>query len=194
MIACSGNNWRGEYLLLFGNLKPSHIGLSSSLLLTGARIATLSQWADVDFRWQSMTIKDKVEGQRVIPLTPYVASLLVSLPRRNAFVFHPLLPHRDVCRNPVFGVTSPGSCRSERVTPHGRGAVWHPVQMGRGTRRGGCQHGHNASATAEKRTDEGHSTSLRMAGTPKLNPGFWNRPALNCRKKNRYRNLRVVET
>ena len=60
-----------------------------SALLTGARREEIAglRWADVDFRWNSMTIKDKVEGLRVIPLTPYVASLLVSLPRRNAFVF-----------------------------------------------------------------------------------------------------------
>ena len=60
-----------------------------TLLLTGARREEIAglRWADVDFRWNSMTIKDKVEGLRVIPLTPYVASLLVSLPRRNAFVF-----------------------------------------------------------------------------------------------------------
>lgn len=60
-----------------------------TLLLTGARreeIAAL-RWSDVDFRWASMTIKDKVEGQRVIPLTPYVKSLLMPLPRRNEYVF-----------------------------------------------------------------------------------------------------------
>jgi len=30
---------------------------------------------------------DKVEGLRVIPLTPYVAHLITALPRRNEFVF-----------------------------------------------------------------------------------------------------------
>ena len=34
-----------------------------------------------------MTIHDKVEGERTIPLTPYVAHLLASLPRRNEWVF-----------------------------------------------------------------------------------------------------------
>jgi hypothetical protein len=34
-----------------------------------------------------MTIRDKVEGERVIPLTPYVAHLLAALPRRNEWVF-----------------------------------------------------------------------------------------------------------
>ena len=34
-----------------------------------------------------MTIHDKVEEDRSIPLTPYVASLLTPLPRRNKWVF-----------------------------------------------------------------------------------------------------------
>lgn len=58
-------------------------------LLTGARREEVAgiQWAEVDFQWKSITIKDKVEGERTIPLTPYVAALLASLPRRNEWVF-----------------------------------------------------------------------------------------------------------
>ena len=59
------------------------------MLLTGARreeVLSL-KWSDVDFNWLSLSIKDKVEGERVIPLTPYVAELLNSLPRRNEWVF-----------------------------------------------------------------------------------------------------------
>ncbi|MBN8449486.1 MAG: integrase family protein [Candidatus Accumulibacter sp.] len=58
-------------------------------LLTGARreeVASI-RWEDVDFQWKAMTIRDKVEGTRTIPLTPYVAALLVGLPRRNEWVF-----------------------------------------------------------------------------------------------------------
>lgn len=60
-----------------------------ALLLTGARREEMAglQWEDVDFQWNSMTIRDKVEGQRIIPLTPYLASLLSSLPHRNEWVF-----------------------------------------------------------------------------------------------------------
>ncbi len=60
-----------------------------ALLLTGARREELAglRWEDVDFRWKSLTIKDKVEGRRVIPLTPFVESLLQFLPRRNQWVF-----------------------------------------------------------------------------------------------------------
>lgn len=60
-----------------------------ALLLTGARREELGTliWANVDFQWLSLTIRDKVEGERIIPLTPYVASLLAALPRRNQWVF-----------------------------------------------------------------------------------------------------------
>ncbi len=37
----------------------------------------------MDFRWRSLRIKDKVEGERTIPLTPYVAGLLRDLQRHN---------------------------------------------------------------------------------------------------------------
>jgi integrase len=59
------------------------------LLLTGARRRELAalRWEDVNFQWLSMTIRDKVEGERTIPLTPYVAHLLTGVPRRNEWVF-----------------------------------------------------------------------------------------------------------
>ncbi len=59
------------------------------MLLTGARpgeVLTL-KWDDVNTQWNGLTIRDKVEGLRVIPLTPYVAQLLAALPRRNGWVF-----------------------------------------------------------------------------------------------------------
>lgn len=59
------------------------------LLITGARREELAalRWEDVDFQWGSMTIRDKEEGQRTIPLTPYLAALFACLPRRNQWVF-----------------------------------------------------------------------------------------------------------
>lgn len=59
------------------------------MLLTGARPGEVLglRWDDVDTQWNSLAIRDKVEGERVIPLTPYVAHLLASLPRRNPWVF-----------------------------------------------------------------------------------------------------------
>lgn len=53
------------------------------LLLTGARREELAaiKWTDVDFRWNRLTLADKVEQTRVIPLTPYMGKLLAALPR-----------------------------------------------------------------------------------------------------------------
>ena len=57
------------------------------LLITGARREELAglRWDDVDFKWRSMKIADKVETEtgRIIPLTPYLASLLAELKRIN---------------------------------------------------------------------------------------------------------------
>lgn len=56
-----------------------------TLLLIGSRREELAdlKWDEVDFRWQSLTIRDKVDGERSIPLTPYVAQMLAGLKRRN---------------------------------------------------------------------------------------------------------------
>lgn len=66
-------------------LSPVPAAYLQALLLTGARRAELAglRWGDVDFRWGSLRIRDKVEGERVIPLTPYVAGLLRDLKARN---------------------------------------------------------------------------------------------------------------
>jgi integrase len=59
------------------------------LLLTGARPGEVLalRWEDVNTKWKGLTIRDKVEGERVIPLTPYVSHLVHALPRRNEWVF-----------------------------------------------------------------------------------------------------------
>lgn len=60
-----------------------------ALLLTGARREELAAltWANVDFQWRKLTLADKVEESRVIPLTPYLAQQLATLPRVGPFVF-----------------------------------------------------------------------------------------------------------
>jgi integrase len=60
-----------------------------ALLLTGARREEMAalRWQDVDFRWRKLTIADKVEMTRTIPLTPYLAQLLATLPRVGPYVF-----------------------------------------------------------------------------------------------------------
>jgi integrase len=64
---------------------PVHAVYLQVLLLTGARREELAglRWDDIDFQWKSITIKDKVGGERIIPLTPYVASLLHDLKKRH---------------------------------------------------------------------------------------------------------------
>ena len=58
-----------------------------ALLITGARREEMAalKWDDVDFQWRSLHIADKVETVtgRMIPLTPYLASLLLELKRLN---------------------------------------------------------------------------------------------------------------
>lgn len=96
-----------------------------TMVLTGARPNELVSvhWGDIDFQWNSMTIKDKVEGLRVIPLTPYVAHLLASLPRRNEWVFssptsasghlvEPRIAHDKACAIAGLDVTLHGLRRS----------------------------------------------------------------------------------
>lgn len=57
------------------------------LLITGARREEWAglRWEHVDFRWRSVVLDDKVEGTggRTIPLTPYLATLLMNLKRLN---------------------------------------------------------------------------------------------------------------
>ena len=72
-----------EYVRRIPN--PTHAAYLQCLLLTGARrneIAVL-RWNDINFQWDYIVIKDKVDGTRTIPLTPYVKSLLLELRRLN---------------------------------------------------------------------------------------------------------------
>lgn len=64
---------------------PTIAAYLQAALLTGARREELAalRWDDVDFQWNTLRIRDKVEGERTIPLTPYVAHLLRDLKRRN---------------------------------------------------------------------------------------------------------------
>ncbi len=66
-----------------------------TLLLSGPRREQLIsvRWSDVDFAWGKITLRtsavstNKGGSSRTIPLTPYVASLLSKLPRKNRWVF-----------------------------------------------------------------------------------------------------------
>lgn len=87
------------------------------LLLTGARRTEwqLLKWSDVDFESRKMTVRDKVDGQRVIPLTPYLAALLAGLPRVNDYVFS----SESAKDGHVIGVSKPHALLcAEAELPH----------------------------------------------------------------------------
>lgn len=90
----SGDSLQREQLPMWFNAvreitNPIQSAYLQALLLTGARRRELGslKWEDIDFQWNKLTIRDKVEGERTIPLTPYVSHLLAALPRRNQWVF-----------------------------------------------------------------------------------------------------------
>ncbi|MBK9442035.1 MAG: integrase family protein [Comamonadaceae bacterium] len=134
---------------------PTISAYLQTLLLTGARAGEVLglRWDDINTKWRGMTIRDKVEGTRVIPFTPYVAHLLASLPRRNEFVFSstvsaggtlviPRNPHNDVCK--VAGIddlTIHGLRRSFKSLTE-----WLEIPAGVVAQL----MGHKPSATAEK--------------------------------------------
>ena len=95
------------------------------LLLTGARREELAElkWEDVNFQWRGIELKDKIEGRRAVPLTPFVAHLLAALPRRNEWVFsspasasgrltEPSIAHRQACAAAGLELTLHGLRRS----------------------------------------------------------------------------------
>ena len=68
---------------------PTIAAYLQTLLLIGARPGEVLElrWEDINTQWRGLTIRDKVEGTRIIPLTPYVWHLLNALPRRSDYVF-----------------------------------------------------------------------------------------------------------
>jgi len=68
---------------------PVSAAYLQTLLLMGARPGEVlaMRWEDVNTQWRGLTIRDKVEGERVVPLTPYVEHMLAALPRRSEWVF-----------------------------------------------------------------------------------------------------------
>ena len=78
------------------------------MLLTGARPGEVLalRWEDINTQWKGISIRDKVEGTREIPATPYMLHLLAALPRRNEWVFS--------------SPTSASGCLTEPNNPHTR--------------------------------------------------------------------------
>ena len=125
------------------------------ILLTGARPGEVLglRWEDVNTQWKGISIRDKVEGTREIPATPYMLHLLAALPRRNQWVFfsptsatgcltEPNNPHTRACKAAgLEGLTLHGLRRSFKSLTE-----WLEVPVGVVAQI----QGHNTSATAEK--------------------------------------------
>jgi integrase len=125
------------------------------MLLTGARPGEVLalRWEDVNTKWKGISIRDKVEGTREIPATPYMLHLLAALPRRNEWVFPsntsatgcltvPNNPHTRACKAAgLEGLTLHGLRRSFKSLTE-----WLEVPVGVVAQI----QGHKPSATAEK--------------------------------------------
>ena len=125
------------------------------ILLTGARPGEVLalRWEDINTKWKGISIRDKVEGTREIPATPYVLHLLSDLPRRNEWVFssatsasgcltEPNTPHTRACKAAgLEGLTLHGLRRSFKSLTE-----WLEVPVGIVAQI----QGHKPSATAEK--------------------------------------------
>jgi integrase len=150
---------RGQLSAWFAAVKqlqnPTIAACLQIILLTGARpgeVLTL-RWEDVNTQWKGIAIRDKVDGTREIPLTPYVAHLMASMPRRNEWIFssptsasgcltEPNTPHTRACKAAgLEGLTLHGLRRSFKSLTE-----WLEVPVGVVAQI----QGHKPSATAEK--------------------------------------------
>lgn len=123
------------------------------MLLTGARPGEVLslRWDDVNTKWKGIQIRDKVEGTREIPATPYMLHLLTALPRRNEYVFaglraetiaNPTELHTRACKMVgLEGLTLHGLRRSFKSLTE-----WLEIPAGVVAQL----MGHKPSATAEK--------------------------------------------
>lgn len=124
-----------------------------ALLLTGARREELAalKWADVDFRWRKMTIADKVDATRTIPLTPYLAQMLANLPRVNEFVFASSGKAGRIADTRASHARALQSAGIEHLTIHGLRRSFSLLGEAAGAPAGAIAQvmGHKPSATAE---------------------------------------------
>lgn len=137
-----------------GLRNPLHAAYLQCLLLVGCRPSELLelQWADINTRWRGMTIRDKVEGERVIPLTPYVHRLLAGLPKRGPYVFAGADDAGKTMGKPHKAMAAACAVAGVEVTLHGLRrsfkslTEWLEIPAGVVAQI----QGHKPSATAEK--------------------------------------------
>lgn len=124
-----------------------------ALVLTGARKEELAglTWANVDFQWRKLTIADKVDQTRTIPLTPYLAQLLATLPRINAFVFASASKAGRISDTRASHAKALQSAAMDGLTIHGLRRSFSLLGEAAGAPAGAIAQvmGHKPSATAE---------------------------------------------
>lgn len=124
-----------------------------ALLLTGARREELAAltWANVDFQWRKLTIADKVYSTRTIPLTPYLAQLLATLPRSGPFVFASTGKAGRIADTRASHGKALQSAAIEGLTIHGLRRSFSLLGEAAGAPAGAIAQvmGHKPSATAE---------------------------------------------
>lgn len=92
-----------------------------ALLLTGARREEIAgmRWKDIDLRWRKFTIADKVNASRELPLPPYLAQLIGTLPRVNEYVFAADSASGHIIDARSAHATALGEAGLEWLTMHG---------------------------------------------------------------------------
>lgn len=124
-----------------------------ALLLTGARREEMAslRWKDVDFRWRKLTLADKVEDSRTIPLTPYLHHMLAGLPRMGEFVFASTGEKGHIVDVRSCHSKALQSAAIERLTFHGLRRSFSLFGEAAGAPAGAIAQvmGHKPSATAE---------------------------------------------
>ncbi|MDD2728676.1 integrase family protein [Malikia sp.] len=124
-----------------------------ALLLTGARREELAAltWENVDFQWRKLTIADKVDATRTMPLTPYLAHLLASLPRVGPYVFASASKSGRITDARASHAKALQSAGIDHLTFHGLRRSFSLLGESAGAPAGAIAQvmGHKPSATAE---------------------------------------------
>jgi integrase len=131
-----------------------------ALLLTGARREEMAalRWSDVDFQWRKLTIADKVDASRTIPLTPYMAWMLAGLPKArdedgkpNPFVFASTSKTGRIADPRASHAKALQSAAIDGLTLHGLRRSFSLLGEAAGAPAGAIAQvmGHKPSATAE---------------------------------------------
>ncbi len=124
-----------------------------ALLLTGARREELAAltWANVDFQWRKLTIADKVDSTRTIPLSPYMVQMLATLPRVGPYVFASAGKAGRITDTRASHAKALQSAAIEGLTIHGLRRSFSLLGEAAGAPAGAIAQvmGHKPSATAE---------------------------------------------